>query len=246
MSINFKEQITSVKSEYRAWAKAEALTETENKIREKTKQSQKLVLYKILAQNLDIVEKVVTAFDINNINMQLEALNIKTTKDTAIETKIVKLAMTKERKQAAVYACVLKNARQQQIDSNNFVDWLVQQGGIEKLRNKERLEKQIVHDSKQFDEGKKLALAKSKLATVKLDIAQTQKNELVLLVGRVDGNNEVEIVEVAGVGESNELLEKAVRNIKKAEDDKAADIKAASTAKDKKVAALLSGKIVTQ
>ncbi|OUR75456.1 hypothetical protein A9Q83_18775, partial [Alphaproteobacteria bacterium 46_93_T64] len=182
MSINFKEQITSVKSEYRAWAKAEALTETENKIREKTKQSQKLVLYKILAQNLDIVEKVVTAFDINNINMQLEALNIKTTKDTAIETKIVKLAMTKERKQAAVYACVLKNARQQQIDSNNFVDWLVQQGGIEKLRNKERLEKQIVHDSKQFDEGKKLALAKSKLATVKLDIAQTQKNELVLLV----------------------------------------------------------------
>jgi ribosome-binding factor A len=242
MTYNLQNEIDEAKTVFKTWRSEDKGIKSVQEGLAVKQEGHKLLLYKVLAKNLEIIENVITAYDKNNIKMQLENRKIKTTSNTTIETKIVKLTMTKDRKQAAVYAGVLKEAKQQKIDSKNFVDWLVKQGGIEKLRNKERLAKQIERDGKQFDAGVKLALATSKLATVSLDVAGTQQNDLVLLVGRVDSNNEIDVINVAGVGENNDLLEQAVRNIKKAEDDKAAAIKAKTSNKDKAIAALLSGK----
>lgn len=200
MTYNLTANIDNTKTEFNAWHKAEVI------------QTDKL--YELLAKILEIVENVNGDYDENKINEQLKKYEIKVKKESSLELKVTRLVMVKQSKKAAAYAKALTVARQEHIDSKGFAAWLKKKGGIEKVRNSVSIAAQQAKNSKQFDLCKKKALAKSALGTVKLKFDNTQENDLVLLVGRVDGNDEIEIIELAGVGENSVLVERAVRNIK--------------------------------
>jgi len=199
MTYNLNTEIDNVKTEYKAWRRI-------NK-------SQKEALYDLLAKNLTIIENIKTDYDFAKIDDRLENANIKVKKNSSIELKVIRLIMTSERKKASSYSIVLKTARKAGITSDKFSQWLTLQGGIEKVRQANTTHPQSEDIQKQFTAGKKIALSKKSLATVKLDIPYTQKNDLVLLVARVGDNGQVDIVDVAGAGEKNKLVTKSISTV---------------------------------
>lgn len=192
-------EIENAKTAYKAWRQV-------NK-------SQKAELYELLAKNLGIIENILTVYDHANIDDRLERIKIKVNADSPIELKIIRLIMTSERKKASGYAIVLKAARKAGIKSADFVKWLKAQGGIEAVRQANSTSKKPADIKQQYEAGKRIALSKASLATVTLDIPHAQKNDLVLLVARVGDNKQVEIVEIAGTGESSDLVTKSVSAI---------------------------------
>lgn len=196
MLYNLDSEIENVKTEYRAWRQVNT--------------SQKAGLYGLLAKNLGLIENVITPYDRAKIDAGLKKSKFKVNKKSSIELKVIRLIMTSESKKASVYANVLNAARKANIKSTKFVGWLTTQGGIEAVRKANSKPKKPSNIKQQYATGKKVALSKPSLATVTLDIPHAQKNDLVLLVARVGDNNQVDIVEIAGTGDSSDLVTKSV------------------------------------
>lgn len=201
MNFHLNTEIDNVKTEYNSWRQIE--------------KSQKEKLYDLLAKNLRIIENINAATDYAKIEERLKKAKIKVNKKSSIELKVIRLIMTSERKKASTYAIVLKAARKANIKSDEFVKWLKAEGGIEAVRKKNSDTPNLLERERQFSVGKTVALSQAPLATVTLNIPQTQKNDLVLLVARVGDNNQVEVVDIAATDKNDSSIAKSVRAISK-------------------------------
>ncbi|PCI02586.1 MAG: hypothetical protein COB78_12695 [Hyphomicrobiales bacterium] len=103
-----------------------------------------------------------------HLSLLYDEAGLKTQKSTDVATKLVRLAITSDRKKANPYAKVLRQATQAKVTPDGFLDWLNKHGGIERIRlSKHPLP--IEGDAKSEKEYDQIKEAEKQAATKKID-----------------------------------------------------------------------------
>jgi hypothetical protein len=75
---------------------------------------------------------------VRELNKVLTANGITFNDGTRLETKVVRVVFGNIGKRAHIYARVLRNAHEQSVKPTVFVEWLVEQGGVEAVRRQHK------------------------------------------------------------------------------------------------------------
>jgi len=199
MSDTLGKSIKSLRKSYKEW---EGIEVVHNK-----------KLYGLLAEAKRIVEQVRADGNESEIDKILKAKKINFSEITTLELKVVKVSLAKDRKRASSYARVLSVAATKNVKSGNLKKWIHKEGGIDKIRLK-NTSKSDAGDS--FKVGK-MSVFSREILLAQFDVPglKAQKNDIVVLVGRVADNGEIEVVEIAGSGNQDVLVKAAVTAIAK-------------------------------
>ena len=141
----------------------------------------------------------------------------KSAKNTTLELKVVKVALTTDPKRASAYSRILRVAAKENIEPDSIPKWIEDKGGIEAIR----LENTNAQDSDAKFTNNKMSLFARKILLENFTVPdlEAQKNDIVILIGRAGEDNTIDVFEIAISGDDDALVKAAVAAVIKKHDD---------------------------
>ena len=206
MSITLEESIDELRKSFIDWDRFQ-VTHTKK-------------LYKMLAEARRILVQIQANQSQVEFELAFKARGGKSAKNTTLELKVVKVAMTDDSKRASAYSRVLKVAAKENIAPEDISAWIENKGGIEKIR----LENSDPHDPNSKINSAKMSLFSRQVLLEKVNVPnlEAKKNDVVILIGRAGEDDTIDVFEIAYSGSDDALVNAAVAAVGKKNADNSA------------------------
>lgn len=177
-------------------------------------------LYSLLAGARRILVQIQTDQSLVEFESAFKARGGKSAKNTTLELKVVKVALTDDPKRASAYSRVLKVAATENIEPDNVSKWIEDKGGIEAIR----LKNTDVQDPNAKFNNNKMNLFSRKVLLENFTVPnlEAQKNDIVILIGRAGDDDTIDVFEIAISGDDDALVKAAVAAVVKKNNDTSA------------------------
>ena len=175
-------------------------------------------LYKLLADARRIVVQIRTDQLLDTFELAFKARGGKSAKNTTLELKVVKVALTDDPKRASAYSRVLKVAAKENIEPEDISTWIEGKGGIEKIR----LENSDPQDPNAKFDSAKMSLFSRQVLLENFTVPnlEAKKNDVVVLIGRAGEDDTIDVFEIAYSGADDALVKAAVAAVENKNADK--------------------------
>ena len=155
-------------------------------------------LYGVLAGCLDLAIMVKATSKYAELEAELNERKLSYTQSTSLATRIVRCVFNTHERRLGAFAGVITIAIRNQVGSSEFVTWLNEHGGIDKVRRQFTKQKQVTLSAKQLNDIAKNNLKSAPTLAVisksHLKNYASHNSGFVLNISRINAHGDCEVI----------------------------------------------------
>ena len=156
-------------------------------------------LYGVLAGCLDLALTVKISSKYAELEAELITRKLSYTQSTSVATRIVRCVFNTHERRLGSFAGVITIALREKVDSSDFVAWLNEHGGIDKVRRKFAKQKKVVLSAKELTDIAKNNLKSAPALAVigksnLKNFSSTNNSGFMLNISRINANGDCEVI----------------------------------------------------